>query len=75
MVVDRSEWMYRWSRVDDPQYLDQVRKFVATAKTHRESLNRMTTICLCSHCKNLKCHEDEGSKAEKGGTWEAQEAQ
>jgi hypothetical protein len=37
--VDRSEWMYRWSRVDDLWYLDQVRKFVATVKTHRESLN------------------------------------
>jgi hypothetical protein len=56
--MNRSEWMYRWSRVDDPRYLVQVRKFVATAKTHRESLNQTTTICPCSHCKNLKAHED-----------------
>jgi hypothetical protein len=57
-MVDRSEWMYRWSRVDDLRYLDQVRKFVAAAKTHCESLNRTTTICSCSHCKNMRAHED-----------------
>ena len=55
--MDRSEWMYRMSRLE-PQYLVHVRKFVAAAKTHRQSLNQTTTICLCSHCKNRKAHED-----------------
>ena len=55
--MDRSEWMYRWSRLE-PQYLVHVRKFVAAAKAHRESLNQMTTICLCSHCMNMRAHVD-----------------
>ena len=55
--MDRSEWMYRWSRLE-PQYLVHVRKFVAAAKSHRESLNQMTTICPCSHYMNMRDHED-----------------
>ena len=50
--------MYQWLRVDDLRYLVQVRKFVAAAKTHRERLKQTTTICPCSHCKNLKAHAD-----------------
>jgi len=52
-----SEWMYRMKRME-PQYLVHVRKFVVAAKAHRESLNRMTTICSCSHCKNMRAHID-----------------
>jgi hypothetical protein len=55
--VDRSEWMYRMKRME-LQYLVHVRKFVAAAKAHRERLDRATTICLCSHCKNMKAHKD-----------------
>ena len=53
----RSEWMYRMKRME-LQYLVHVRKFVAAVKTHYESLNRMTTICMCSHCMNMRAHED-----------------
>jgi len=38
--------------------LGHVRKFVATTKAHRQSLDRTTTICLCSRCKNMKGHAD-----------------
>ena len=55
--MDRSEWMHRWSRLE-PQYLVHVRKFVVAVKTHRESLNRTTTICPCSHCMNMRAHVD-----------------
>jgi hypothetical protein len=55
--MDRSEWMYRMKRME-PQYLVHVRKFIAVAKAHRQSLDQMTTICLCSHCKNMKAHID-----------------
>jgi hypothetical protein len=34
----------------------EVKKFIATTKKHRESLNRMTTICPCSYYKNMKVH-------------------
>ena len=54
---NRSEWMYRMSRLE-PQYLVHVRKFIAATKSHRESLNRTTTMCLCSHCKNMRAHAD-----------------
>ena len=40
------------------QYLVHVRKFVAAAKAHRESLNRTTTICPCSHYMNMRAHKD-----------------
>ena len=52
---NRSEWMYRMKRME-PQYLVHVRKFIAVAKAHRESLNRTTTICPCSHCMNMRAH-------------------
>jgi hypothetical protein len=55
--MNRSEWMY-WMKRMEPQYLVHVRKFVAAAKTQRERLDRTTTICLCSHCKNMKAHKD-----------------
>jgi hypothetical protein len=55
--MDRSEWMYRMKRME-PQYLVHVRKFIAVAKAHRQSLDRTTTICPCSHCKNMKAHAD-----------------
>ena len=51
--MDRSEWMYGMNRVLDPRYLVEVRKFIAAAKAHRERSKLMTTICPCSHCKNL----------------------
>jgi hypothetical protein len=51
-----SKWMYWWSRLD-PWYLVHVRKFIATAKTHYESLNQTTTICLCSHYMNMRAHK------------------
>ena len=35
-----------------------MRKFVAAAKAHHESLNRTTTICSCSHCNNIRAHTD-----------------
>ena len=54
---NRSEWMYQMKRME-PQYLVHVRKFVAAVKAHRESLNRMTTICPCSHCMNMRAHVD-----------------
>jgi hypothetical protein len=40
----------------EPQYLVHVMKFIAVAKAHRQSLDQTTTICLCSHCKNMKAH-------------------
>jgi hypothetical protein len=49
--------MYRWLRLK-PEYLDHVRKFVATAKTHLVSLNQTTTTCPCSKCMNMRAHED-----------------
>jgi hypothetical protein len=55
--MDRSEWMYRMKRIE-PQYLVHVRKFVAVAKAHCERLDQTTTICPCSHCKNMKAHKD-----------------
>ena len=54
---NRFEWMCQMKRME-PQYMVHVRKFIAAAKAHRESLNRMTTICLCSHCKNMRAHTD-----------------
>ena len=54
---NRSEWMYRMKRME-LQYLVHVRKFVAAAKAHRESLNWTTTICPCSHCMNMRAHVD-----------------
>ena len=57
-TMDRSEWMYRIDRVNDPRYLFELRKFIAAGKAHRERLKRMTTICPCSRCKNLKAHRD-----------------
>jgi hypothetical protein len=50
--------MYQLDRVNDLWYLAEVRKFVAAARTHHESLKRTKTICLCSHCKNLKSQAD-----------------
>lgn len=50
--------MYSLNRVADPRYLAEVRKFVAAARSHRESLNRTTIICPCSHCKNNLGHPD-----------------
>ena len=58
MAYDRSEWMYKWSRVNDPRYLDEVCKFVEAAKEHREGLRRKKTICPCGKCKNLLAHDD-----------------
>jgi hypothetical protein len=55
--MDRSEWMYQMKRME-PWYLVHVWKFVVAAKAHRECLDRITTICLCSHCKNMKAHKD-----------------
>jgi hypothetical protein len=55
--MDRSEWMYRMKRME-PQYLVHVQKSVAAVKAHRERLDRTTTICPCSHCKNMKAHKD-----------------
>ena len=57
-MMDRSEWMYRIDRVNDLRYLFELRKFIAAGKAHRERLKRMTTICPCSRCKNLKAHRD-----------------
>ena len=54
---NRYELMYRMKRME-PQYLVHVRKFIVAAKAHRQSLNRMTTICMCSHCMNMRAHED-----------------
>jgi hypothetical protein len=56
--MDWSEWMYQINRVSDPRYLTEVKKFIAAAKAHHERLKRMTTICPCSHCKNMKAYED-----------------
>ena len=49
--------MYHMPRTDD-EYIDEVRKFVAAAKSHRESQNQTLTICPCSRCKNLKAAKD-----------------
>jgi len=57
-MIDRSEWMYGLDRVNDPRYLDEVRKFITVAKRHRERLKRIATICPCSRCKNLKAYSD-----------------
>jgi hypothetical protein len=54
---NRFEWMYRMKRME-PQYLFHVRKFIAAAKAHRESLNRTITICPCSHYMNMRAHID-----------------
>ena len=54
---NRSKWMYRMKRMES-QYLVHVRKFVAAAKAHRESLNQTTTICPCSHYMNMRAHVD-----------------
>jgi hypothetical protein len=35
-----------------------IRRFIAVAKAHRQSLDRTTTTCPCSHCKNIKAHAD-----------------
>ena len=59
--MDRSEWMYGMNRVLDPRYLVEVRKFIATAKAHRERSKRTTTICPCSHCKNLTAFTKDGT--------------
>ena len=55
--MDRSEWMYRMERME-PRYLVHVQKFVTATKAHHERLDQTTTICLCSHCKNMKGHKD-----------------
>jgi hypothetical protein len=55
--MDRFKWMYQMKRME-PQYLVHVWKFVAAAKAHCERLDRATTICPCSHCKNMKAHKD-----------------
>ena len=47
-MIDRSEWMYGLDRVNDPRYLDEVRKFITVAKRHRERLKQIATICACS---------------------------
>ena len=57
-MMDRSKWMYQIDRVNDLRYLFELRKFIAAGKAHRERLKRMTTICPCSRCKNLKAHRD-----------------
>ena len=49
--------MYQMKRME-PQYLVHVRKFIATAKAHRQSLDRTTTICPCCRCNNMKAHAD-----------------
>ena len=54
---NRSKWMYQMKRME-PQYLVHVRKFITVAKAHRESLNRTTTICPCSHYMNMRAHVD-----------------
>ena len=54
---NRYELMYRMKRME-PQYLVHVRKFVAAAKTHCQSLNRTTTIYPCSHCMNMRAQAD-----------------
>ena len=54
---NRYELMYRMKRME-PQYLVHVRKFIVAAKAHRQSLNRMTTICSCSHCMNMRAPID-----------------
>ena len=59
--MDRSEWMYGMNRVLDLWYLVEVRKFIAAAKAHRERSKRTTTICPCSHCKNLTAFKNDGT--------------
>jgi len=54
---NNSKWMYQMKRME-PHYLVHVRKFIAAAKAHRESLNRTTTICTCSHSKNMRAQAD-----------------
>jgi hypothetical protein len=56
--MDRFEWMYRIDRVLDHRYLIELRKFMAAAKAHHESLKRTTTICPCSRCQNLRGYPD-----------------
>jgi hypothetical protein len=57
-TMDRFEWMYRINRVLDHRYLIELRKFMAAAKAHCESLKRTTTICPCSRCRNLRGYPD-----------------
>jgi len=59
--MDRSEWMYGMNRVLDLWYLVEVRKFIAAAKAHRERSKWTTTICPCSHCKNLTAFTNDGT--------------
>jgi Zn-finger domain-containing protein len=60
--MERSEWMYQIKRME-PQYLVHVKKLVVAVKAHRLSLGQMTTICLCSKCKNMKAHVDSEVKS------------
>jgi hypothetical protein len=56
--MDR-EWMYKTPRLGtDLSFLGHVRKFVAAAKKHHQSLGRELTICPCNSCKNLLAQED-----------------
>jgi len=47
----------------DPAYIEHVTKFIFTAKSHRLSLKRELTICLCKSCKNLYAHGDNTVKS------------
>ena len=51
--MEMSEWIYQISRLSQP-FIDQVKKFVNTARKRALSVNQQAIICLCSHCKN-KC--------------------
>ena len=59
--MDRSEWMYKISRVLDPRYLSEVRKFIVVARAHRDRSKRTTIVCPCSRCKNLTAFTNDGS--------------
>ena len=57
--MDRAEWMYKIPRVgNNLTFLHYVRKFVAAAKNHRESLGWERTICPCNRCHNKLAQED-----------------
>ena len=58
--MDRSEWMYKISRVLDARYLSEVRKFIAAARAHRDRSKRRTIVCPCSNCKNLIAFTNDG---------------
>ena len=62
-VMDR-EWMYRVPRIDDTMsFVNNVQKFIDTAKKHRLSLGRELTYCPCSRCENKLLLEDNGVKS------------